>query len=177
MVNRDSKYKFPVFQSTQDAVSEGMHVDPYDPKLPRKHWVDLNPQVNADGECEYKVFQYKGNLVQVDPNTGQPKFKTLRISPEWAKRFNIYNPEFANSQVPDMVAGETPLPIRELKEDEEWKFGFLSEPTIIKKFANKEITVGEVPSSEFNKLLQSISNRIDSIEEQLNRLLLVLGSK
>ena len=166
MVNRDTKYKFAIFQSTEDAIKENLHVDPYDPNLPRKHWIDPNPTVNADGECEYKVFKYVGNMVQVDPSTGQPKFTTLRISPEWAKRFNIYDPQFHNSQVPDVEKGSVPVPIRDLKEGEEWKFGFLSEPTIVKKIAQ----VLPVSSNVENPVL-------DEINEKLNRIIVMLGSK
>ena len=177
MINKDTKYKFPIFQSTQDAVSEGLSVDSFDPNLPRKHWVDPNPKTNEDGECEYKVFQYKGGIVQVDPATGKPKFKTLRISPELARRFNIYDPPFDGSKV-ELKLEETPFPIRELKEDEEWKFGFMAEPSIVKKIQNKEIeSVGEISSKQFQALLDSISERIDIIDEKVNRIMLVLGGK
>lgn len=166
MVNRDSKYKFPVFQSTEDALKENLHVDIYDPNQPRKHWFDPNPKVNADGECEYKVFKYAGNIVQVDPTTGLPKFTTLRISPELAKRFNIYDPQFHNSQVPDIEKGSIPIPIRELKEDEMWKFGFLSEPTIVKKEAKPVVST----DAKTDPLLEEIN-------EKVNRILVILGSK
>lgn len=169
MVNRNTKYKFPLYQSSKDALSEGLAVPVYDPTKPRKHWVDPNPKTNEDGECEYKVFATKGNMVQVDPTTGFPKFKTIRMSVEEAKSFNIYDPEFHNSQTPDTEVGSIPPPIRELKSNEGWKFGFLSEPEIV-TIENKPVQI--VPTNS-----EIILDKLDVLEEKLNRIIVVLGSK
>ncbi len=169
MVNRDTKYRFPIYQSSEDALKEGIPVSVYDPNKARKHWFDPNPVLNADGEAEYKVFKYTGNMVQVDPVTGLPKFVTLRITPEWAKTLNIYDPQFHNQMVPDLEVGSVPAPIRDLKEGETWKFGFLSEPTIV---VNKPGTV--VNPGVFNV---DLLNKLEVIEEKLNRIIVILGSK
>lgn len=168
MINKDSRYLFPVYQTNDDLRSVGLEVTTYNDKKPRKHWIDTNPKLNEDGLAEYRVFAYAGSVVKITPS-GLPKFTTLLLTPEDAKSFNIPDIDFSGKRPEPVQIGTVPTPLRELKENETWKIQLFGEPLIVEKESAKPTPV---PTS---LSLDKVYDAIQEVSEKLNRIMNLLG--
>lgn len=158
MIIRERTFRFPRFQTREDAADLTSALKVFDPQLQKKFWFDPAPTPDDGGNCTYSVF-VRGidGTVKIKPD-GTPAITALVLPVEIAIRLNIPPKSFdPNKFIPDIPGPEVEMPLAlPLGPDEIWHVATpFSEPRIAKR-AGTSLTDRQI--------LEEILERVRRIE-------------
>jgi hypothetical protein len=132
-------FLFPVFQTREEYKKHtGQDAPPYNENKPIKNWFDPAARTTRSRTMLYdRVLLYDDNgMVVPDPN-GKPTLDNLALLREIAAEVNMLPEEKLVDYGPSSRMAPIPVPLRELKAEEELFFTFGGAVAVRKKGAYK----------------------------------------